>query len=109
MAITSDNLKFFEAQYNTDEMNGGGFITNKEVANFETSEIFQPTSELSQIYGLVNYRKLFAKVDTKTTEPLLGSYVFLAKPPSNKNVNMFLQKASSAYDTVFSRLRAAVC
>ena len=100
MAITSDNLKFFEAQYNTDNQNGGGFITNKEITSFDSTEIFQPTSELSQIYGLVNYRKIFAKVDTRTTEPLLGSYVFLAKPPSNKNVNMFLQKASSAYDVV---------
>ena len=100
MAITSDNLKFFEAQYNSDELNGGGLITNKEVTDFETTEIFQPVAELSQVYGLVNYRKLFAKVDTETSESLLGSYVFLAKPPSDENVNLFLQKASSAYDTV---------
>ena len=100
MTITSDNLKFFESQYNSDELNGGGLITNKEVTDFETTEIFQPVAELSQIYGLVNYRKLFAKVDTETSEPLLGSYVFLAKPPSDENVNLFLQKASSAYDTV---------
>ena len=42
MAITSDNLKFFEAQYNSDELNGGGLITNKEVTDLLIQTLLKP-------------------------------------------------------------------
>ena len=51
MAITNDGVKLFESQRLTDEEDGGGRVTGREVIDGNVNNLFQDISRIDRTVG----------------------------------------------------------
>ena len=74
MAITNDDVKLFEGQRLTDEADGGGLVTGREVIDGNANNLFQDISRIDRTVGDVALRKAFiAKKQAKSRGQKQGS------------------------------------
>ena len=98
MAITNDDVKLFESQRLTDEKDGGGRVTGKEVIDGNVNNLFQDISRIDRTIGDVALRKAFIGISTDNNDSYLGSHLILTKPPKDKNVSVLLFNTESQTD-----------
>jgi hypothetical protein len=83
MAILSADLKFFAAQYATDDAYGGGLMSGTVVQDGIASNVFPVASESDMNLGRVQLRKVYAAVLSANDDALVGASVNVYTPPSD--------------------------
>lgn len=83
MAILSTDLKFFAAQYPTDDAYGGGLMSGTVVQDGIASNVFPVASESDLNLGRVQLRKVYAAVLSANDDALVGASVDVYTPPSD--------------------------
>lgn len=98
MAILAGDIKLVASQVMDDVSEGGGAPTPTIIADGTSNSIFNDISELDRAGGRVNLRKVFAHVQTPTTDQYFGANVILADPPDDPLVDIAMFKTGSAFD-----------
>jgi hypothetical protein len=98
MPIESGDIKLVASQVMNDVPEGGGAPTAVEIVDGNSNTIFNDISELDRAGGRVNLRKLFASVQTATTEGYFGANVIVAEPPQDPRVSVTLFSTESTFD-----------
>ena len=98
MAITNDDVKLFESQRLSDEEDGGGRVTGREVIDGNVNNLFQDISGIDRTVGYVALSKAFIGVSTDHNDTYLGSLLILTEPPQDKNVSVLLFNTDSQTD-----------
>lgn len=83
MTILSADLRFFAAQYPTDDAYGGGLMSGTLVQDGVASNVFPVASESDRNLGRVQLRKVYAAVLSANTDNLVGASVDVYTPPSD--------------------------
>ena len=89
MAITNNDVKLFESQRLTDEEDGGGRVTGREVIDGNVNNLFQDISRIDRTVGDVALRKAFIGIITDNNDTCLGSHLILTEPPKDKKTSVF--------------------
>ena len=92
MTILSTDLRFFAAQYPTDEAYGGGLMSSNLVQDGVASNVFPVASEIDMNLGAVQLRKVYAAVLSENTDMLVGASVNVYTPPSDPNYEFAIFK-----------------
>jgi len=83
MTILSSDIKFFAAQYPTDDAYGGGLMSGTVVQDGVSSNLFPVSSEIDMSLGVVQLRKVYAAVLSENNDALVGASVNVYTPPSD--------------------------
>lgn len=83
MAILSADLKFFAAQYASDDAYGGGPMSATVVQDGVASNVFPVAGESDMNLGRVQLRKVYAAVLSENTDQLVNASVNVYTPPSD--------------------------
>ena len=94
MALDRHNLKILKSEDTSDFADGGGRITNKEVIDGKSNDLFLDIPDTSRAYGDLDLVKVFPAVVADTNEPLLGATFSLGDLPKDPTVaiTMFTTK-----------------
>ena len=98
MAINNNDVKLFESQRLSDEEDGGGRVTGREVIDGNVNNLFQDISRIDRTVGDVALRKAFIGISTDNNDTYLGSHLILTEPPKDKNVSVLLFNTDSQTD-----------
>ena len=98
MAINNNEVKLFESQRPSDEEDGGGRVTGREVIDGNVNNLFQDISRIDRTVGDVALRKAFIGISTDSNDTYLGSHLILTEPPKDKNVSVLLFNTDSQTD-----------
>lgn len=98
MAITSDDIKLMQPERLTDNEDGGGMMTGREVIDGDINNLFEDISRVNRTYGNVSVRKAFLKVDTDTSDLYLDAHSILSAQPADPRVTGLLFSTESHYD-----------
>jgi hypothetical protein len=98
MPILSGDIKLLASQVMDDIEQGGGAPTSTVIQDGASNSIFNDISELDRAGGRVNLRKVFASVQTDTTDTYLGGNVIVADMPDDPNVAVTLFSNRDAFD-----------
>ena len=98
MPIQSGDIKLLASQVMDDIEQGGGAPTSTVIQDGASNSIFNDISELDRAGGRVNLRKVFASVQTDTTDTYLGGNVIVADMPEDPNVAITLFSNRDAFD-----------
>ena len=98
MAINNNDVKLFENQRLSDEEDGGGRVTGREVIDGNVNNLFQDISRIDRTVGDVALRKAFIGISTNNNDTCLGSHLILTEPPKDKNVSVLLFNTDSQTD-----------
>lgn len=72
MAILAGDVKLVASQVMDDVVEGGGAPTSTVIQDGSSNSVFNDISELDRAGGRVNLRKVFASIQTPTTEGTSG-------------------------------------
>ena len=103
MAILSGDIKLIASQVMDDIDNGGGAPVATIITDGASNSIFNDISELDRAGGRVSLRKVFASIQTDTTDTYLGANIIVADPPDDPNVSVTIFST----DDIFDRRTAA--
>lgn len=98
MPIQSGDIKLLASQVMDDIEQGGGAPTSTVIQDGASNSVFNDISELDRAAGRVNLRKLFASVQTDTTDTYLGGNVIVADMPDDPNVSVALFSTGDNFD-----------
>lgn len=98
MPIQSGDIKLLASQVMDDIEQGGGAPTSTVIHDGTSNSVFNDISELDRAAGRVNLRKLFASVQTDTTDTYLGGNVIVADMPDDPNVSITLFSSGDNFD-----------
>ena len=90
MAINNNDVKLFESQRLTDEEDGGGRVTGREVQDGDINNLYRDISRIDRTIGDVALRKAFIGINTDNNDAYLGSHIILTEPPKDENVSVLL-------------------
>ena len=90
MPISTEDIKIRAPQRLTDETDGGGYMTAKEVVDGSINNLFTDISRWDRTYGRVSLREAFLHVATSDTDMYSGAHVIIAKRAADPNVNVAL-------------------
>ncbi|MFP4137484.1 MAG: hypothetical protein ACLFSR_03910 [Halomonas sp.] len=93
------DVKLLESERMTDNPDGGGRASGREVQDGATNNIFPDVSRLDRAYGRVSLRKTFAAIDTEHTETYYGAHAIVGERPSDERVGVLLFDTRSPADT----------
>lgn len=99
MTITSNDIKLFQAQDNTDNDNGGGSRTSTEIVDGDVNNLFPDISRIDTVSGDVALRKIFPTVTTDNRDVYYGAHSMLRKPPTDEKVSALIFHTDNPYDT----------
>lgn len=99
MPIRTEDVKIQESQRLTDNPDGGGYMTGKEVIDGAINNMFNDISRLDRAYGRVSLRKFYLHVDTEDTEIFSGAHMIITEIAKDAHVNVALFTTSSDSDT----------
>lgn len=99
MTITSADIKLLESERMTDSTDGGGRMTARVIPDGVNGNIFPKVSRLDAVYGRVNLRKIYGKVDTANTDTYAGAHLIITDPPDNEKVSVCAFSTGSFFDT----------
>lgn len=88
MAIISADLRFFAAQYPTDDAYGGGPMSSDLVLDGVSANVFPLIGESDQNLGRVQLRKAYASVLSSNTDLLVNSSVHVLNAPTDALVDV---------------------
>lgn len=98
MTIYSGDIKLIKSQVMLDTDDGGGSVTDQEVIDGESNNIFPDISELDRTYGRIALRKVFAQIDTSNTDSYFGSHLIINKAPTDPRVSVALFDTKDGFD-----------
>lgn len=98
MAITSNDIKLYQAQDNTDNDSGGGSRTNVEIEDGAVNNLFPDISRIDTVSGDVGLRKVFPVVGTLNNDVYYGAHSMIRKPPTDPKVSSMLFYTDSPHD-----------
>lgn len=87
--INQSDLKFYPSERLDDTDEGGGLPIGTPVKGV-ANEIFKPISSLASVNGDFDNVLLYGGVQRPDSEPLIGSFVAITKPPKNPVVSYLL-------------------
>ena len=91
-------MKLFENRCLSDEEDGGGRVTGREVIDGNVNNLFQDISRIDRTVGDVAQRKAFIGISNDNNDTWLGSHLILIEPPKDKNVSVLLFNTDSQTD-----------
>lgn len=98
MPIQTGDVKLVASQVMNDVDEGGGAPTANVIADGGSNTLFNDISELDRAAGRVNLRKVFASIQTDTTDTYLGSNVVVADPPDDPRVAIAIFSTGAVFD-----------
>jgi hypothetical protein len=98
MPILATDIKLLESDNMDDTADGGGGMTANVILDGVSNNIFDDISTLDRVYGAVHMRKLFAAIQTTTTDKFFGSMVMLSKLPKDKKIGVNLFSTGDWFD-----------
>ena len=98
MPILTGDVKLVASQVMNDVEEGGGAPTSTEIVDGTSNALFNDISELDRAGGRVNLRKVFASIQTDTTDTYLGGNVVIADPPDDPRVAVTIFSTESVFD-----------
>lgn len=99
MPIRTEDVKIKESQRLTDNTDGGGYMTAREVVDGAINNMFTDISRLDRTYGRVSLRKGYLHVDTDDTEMYSGAHMIISELAKDPNVNVAIFKTENDADT----------
>jgi hypothetical protein len=98
MTILASDIKLLQSDNMSDVADGGGAMTANVILDGVSNNIFDDISTLDRVYGAVHMRKLFAAIQTITTDKFFGSMVMLSKLPKDKKIGVNLFSTGDWFD-----------
>ena len=98
MPILTGDVKLVASQVMNDVEEGGGAPTLTVIQDGTSNSLFNDISELDRAGGRVNLRKVFASIQTDTTDTYLGGNVIVAEPPADPRVAVSLFTTRNVFD-----------
>src|SRR5512139_2048599 len=98
MGILAGDVKLVASQVMDDVDNGGGPPTSNVITDGASNSIFNDISELDRAGGRVNFRKVFASIQTPTVDGYYGGNVIVADPPDDPRVAVTIFKTGDVFD-----------
>jgi len=98
MPILTGDVKLVASQVMNDVEEGGGAPTSTVIVDGASNSLFNDISELDRAGGRVNLRKVFASIQTDTTDTYLGGNVVVADPPDDPRVAVTIFSTESVFD-----------
>ena len=98
MPILTGDVKLVASQVMNDVEEGGGAPTSTVIVDGTSNALFNDISELDRAGGRVNLRKVFASIQTDTTDTYLGGNVVIADPPDDPRVAVTIFSTESVFD-----------
>lgn len=98
MTILSGDIKLIKSQVMLDTDDGGGGVTDQEVIDGQSNNIFPDISELDRTYGRIALRKVFSQIDTNNTDSYFGSHLIVNKAPTDPRVTVALFDTADWFD-----------
>src|SRR5512139_3133403 len=98
MPILTGDVKLVASQVMDDVEEGGGAPTATVIQDGASNALFNDISELDRAGGRVNLRKVFASIQTDTTDTYLGANVVVSDPPDDPRVAVTLFSTDSVFD-----------
>ncbi|NJD62301.1 MAG: hypothetical protein FIA93_06225, partial [Deltaproteobacteria bacterium] len=98
MGILAGDVKLVASQVMDDVVEGGGAPTATVVQDGSSNSVFNDISELDRAGGRVNLRKVFASIQTPTTDGYFGANVIVADPPDDPRVSVTIFKTGEVFD-----------
>lgn len=99
MTITRQDIKILKSDNVSDFDDGGGRVTNREVVDGKSNDLFADIPDVSRAYGDVDMVKIYPAVTTQDDDALLGSVFSLGRLPEDESVNITLFTTKSWFDT----------
>jgi len=96
--IQSGDVKLVSSQVMLDVPEGGGAPSAAVINDGVSNSIFPDISELDRAAGRVNLRKVFAAIQTTTTDGYYGANMIVADPPDDPRVSVTLFSTESTFD-----------
>ena len=98
MAILEGDLRLLQSVNMADVPEGGGGASGRVIPDGESNAIFPDVSDVDRTTGRVRFRKLFAHVNTLTTEMVMGTLLTCTQP-EDPQISMVLFSNASVFDT----------
>lgn len=98
MTITSNDIKIFQAQDNTDNDSGGGSRTAVEIIDGDINNLFPDISRIDTVSGDVALRKVFPTVFTDNRDLYYGAHSIIRRVPSDSKVSSLLFYTGNPHD-----------
>ena len=81
MAIKNNDVKLSESHRLSDEKDGGGRVTGREVIDGNVNNRFQDIFRIDRTVGNVALRKAFIGISSDNIDTYPGSHLILTEPP----------------------------
>jgi len=98
MPIQTGDVKLVASQVMNDVEEGGGAPTATVIQDGGSNTLFNDISELDRAAGRVNLRKVFASIQTNTTDTYLGGNVVVSDPPNDPRVAITIFSTDEVFD-----------
>ena len=98
MPILTGDVKLVASQVMNDVEEGGGAPTSTVIQDGTSNSLFNDISELDRAGGRVNLRKVFASIQTDTTDTYLGGNVIVSDPPEDPRVAVTIFSTEAVFD-----------
>ena len=98
MPILAGDVKLVASQVMDDVAEGGGAPTANVIVDGASNSLFNDISELDRAGGRVNLRKVFASIQTDTTDTYLGGNVVVSDPPADPRVAVTIFSTEEVFD-----------
>lgn len=90
MAIAREEIKIFQSERMTDNADGGGHVTRREVVDGHVNELFPVISDLDAVSGVVALRLVYAAVRSPNEDALYGAHAYMTKQYADADVSAAL-------------------
>ena len=98
MSIPETSIKIMESQNMSDNDDGGGRKTGREIVDGNINNMFNDISRLDRTYGRVSLREAFLSVQTDTTDMYAGAHIIISNPTKDPLVSVCMFKTTNDYD-----------
>jgi len=98
-SIQPTDIHLYESENMTDTGSSGGPMSNTQIACGTMNNIFPNISRLDRLYGRVQFRKIYAKVDSENLDTYSGAHIAIKEIPFDENVSIMYLPAADAAET----------
>lgn len=98
MTILRSDLAIFKPEQLGNSEQAGGQRTNNKVTSGLLNDLFTPISDIDHAQSAVNIVKCFPTLNTLGTEQLIGSHIFVNRPPVDPLVSVLIVESDELND-----------
>lgn len=98
MTILRSDLAIFKPEQLGNSEQAGGQRTNNQVTSGLLNDLFTPISDIDHAQSAVNIVKCFPTLNTLGTEQLIGSHIFVNRPPVDPLVSVLIVESDELND-----------